>query len=322
MNSAASPNSIAVCASAHQVSMYGRALRMGVIGAALVSSAGSAHADPAGNASVDPLAAGAPSVDPSAPTDPSSAPIVSLHDPSNPNSVPNDQSRIPAAIGSDVRGDVPVLAFTHSAFGSRSGKVGAHGFGYGTGASSGSVGGGGLTVYGSPLNRLTLLATAERHADGTFAPHASLAYRVLGSIEDGWALAAMGTYKAEGFAEVEGEVELGALFSIMRDRWHFDLNAVAGGGFEASEELDAEAKLRLGYDVADWARLGVDGRARYRLRGDRELAGGRKADFIGGPQFTVSWSQFYGSALAGVSTVDISSKVGAAGWLTVGGMLP
>jgi hypothetical protein len=220
-----------------------------------------------------------------------------------------------------VRSDVPVLALTHSAFGSRSGKVGAHGFGYGTAASN-SVGGGGFTVYGSPLNRLTLLATAERHADGKFAPNASIAYRIVGSLEDGWALAAMGTYKAEGFAEVEGEVEFGALFSILRDRWHFDLNAVAGGGFEESEEFDAEAKLRVGYDVADWFRLGVDGRGRYRLRGVRDLAGGRKGDFIGGPQATATWSQFYASMLAGASTVDISSGVGAAGWLTVGGMLP
>jgi len=281
---------------------------------------------PASHAAEDPPAAVAPAADPAAPVAPSaaamSAPVVSLHDPSNPTSAPNDQSRPSSTVASDVRDDVPVVALTHSAFGSRPGKVGAHGFGYATGASSGSVGGGGVTVYGSPLNRLTLLVTGERFSDERFAPNASLAYRVLGSIEDGWALAAMGTYKAEGFAEIEGEVELGAMFSLMRDRWHLDFNAVAGGGFEESEEFDAEAKLRVGYDIVDWLRLGLDGRGRYRLRGARELVGGRKGDFIGGPQAIVSWSQFYGALLGGLSTVDIASSVGATGWLTVGGMLP
>jgi hypothetical protein len=303
---------------------YGRAARAGLVSAALVALAAPAYADPpAGAPAVDPPAAGASNTDPPAPPAAAvAAPVVSLNDPSNPTSVPNDQSRTASSTSSDVREDVPVIALTHSAFGSRSGKAGAHGFGYGTGASGGSTGGGGLTLYGSPINRLTLLATAERHADGKFAPTASLAYRLVGSLDDGWALAAMGTYKAEGFADVEGEVELGMLFSVLRHRWHFDVNAVAGGGFEESEEFDAEAKVRVGYDVADWFRLGLDARGRYRLRGDILLAGGRKSDFIGGPQAIATWSQFYAAILAGASTVDVSTNVGAAGWLTVGGMLP
>ena len=248
-------------------------------------------------------------------------PVVSIGDPAAHPHKPNDQTRTPTGLPSDVRSDVPVFALTHSAFGARAGKVGAHGFGYGTGASSGSIGGGGFTLYGSPLDRLPLLATAERFADKHFAPTLRLAYRLLGSLDDGWALAAMGTYKAEGFAEVEGEVELGALFSLLQNRWHFDFNAVAGGGLEEKEELDAEAKLRAGYDVTDWLRLGVDSRARYRLRGERLLAGGRKGDFIGGPQAIVSWSRFYAAVLAGASTVDIANNVGATGWLTVGGVL-
>lgn len=337
-------NSIAPQSCAFDPRTRRHGLRIGLTSAALLTLAAPAFADPpstgtppvapsAGSPATSPAAgtpaAPAPGADStSAPTlaaSTSGVPSASLNDPSAPAPVAttNDQPRPSTSTpASDVRDDVPVLALTHAAFGSRSGKWGAHGFGYGTGASSGSVGGGGLTLYGSPLNRLTLLLTGERHADGRFAPHASIAYRILGSVEDGWALAAMGTYKAEGFAEVEGEVELGAMFSLMRDRWHLDFNAVAGGGFEESEEADAEAKLRMGYDVADWFRLGLDSRARYRLRGDKLLAGGRKGDFIGGPQAIVSWSQFYGSVLAGVSTVDVSSNVGAAGWLTVGGMLP
>jgi hypothetical protein len=108
----------------------------------------------------------------------------------------------------------------------------------------------------------------------------------------------------------------------LRDRWHFDVNAVAGGGLEESEEFDAEAKLRVGYDVLDWLRLGLDSRGRYRLRGPVKLAGNRDGDFIGGPQVIASFSQFYGAILAGASTVGVSSGVGATGWATIGGMLP
>jgi len=319
-----SPTSIVRHGSEHGLHIFGRALRVGILGAAVIGVAAPAYADPPAAAPAsDPAPPAAPSTDPTPAAAPAiGAPVVSLHDPANPSAVPNEQSRTTPSAPTDVRDDVPVVALTHSAFGSRSGKIGAHGFGYGTGASSGSVGGGGLTVYGSPLNRLTLLATGERFSDGHAAPNLSLAYRIVGSLDDGWALAAMGTYKAEGFAEVEGEVELGALFSLFRDRWHLDFNAVAGGGLEESEELDAEAKLRFGYDVVDWLRLGLDSRGRYRLRGERELIGGRKGDFIGGPQAIVSWSQFYGSLLAGVSSVDITTGVGATGWLTVGGQLP
>jgi len=222
----------------------------------------------------------------------------------------------------DVRVDVPVMAFTHSAFGTRARKFGAHGFGSAQWAEGGSLGRGGLTAYGSPFDRLTLLATGERRLDGRYGPSASLAYRVLGSVEQGWSLAAMGTYKAEGFAQVEGEIELGALFSVARGGWHLDVNGVAGGGLEASEEFDSEMKLRAGYDATDWLTVGFDGRGRYRLRGPLLLAGGRNWYVIGGPQVTASWSRFYGSALVGPTTVGIGSGVGAVSWLTVGGVLP
>jgi hypothetical protein len=75
-----------------------------------------------------------------------------------------------------------------------SSKIGAQAFGFAQGAGGGTEGGGGLTIHGSPLNRLTLLATGQRYADGHFAPSASIAYRVLGSFDEGWGLAAMGTH--------------------------------------------------------------------------------------------------------------------------------
>jgi hypothetical protein len=254
------------------------------------------------------------------------APSQAVVSPPVQGSVPDQPTTQPfqgaASPTRDGRDDAPVVALTHSAFGTRANKIGAQAFGFGQSAAQGSEGGGGLMIHGSPLDRLTLLATGQRYLDGHFAPSASLAYRLVGSLDQSWALAAMGTYKAEGFAEIEGEVELGVLFSMLQNRWHFDANAVAGGGLEESEEFDAEAKLRAGYDVTDWLRVGADARGRYRLRGDKLLAGERKGDFIGGPQLIAGWSRFYGSALIGASTADVASGVGAAGWLAFGGVVP
>jgi len=119
------------------------------------------------------------------------AAAMTLGDPAATPAAPDEQTLSAPTAPSDVRTDVPVISFAHSAFGSRGGKIGAHGFGYGTAASSGGSGGGGLTLYGSPLSRLTLLGTAERRPNGEFAPSASLAVRILGSVEDGWALGAI-----------------------------------------------------------------------------------------------------------------------------------
>jgi hypothetical protein len=291
----------------------------------MIACAAAAHADGAA-----PQSAGAqrspndPAPDPAAPrTDPTATPAPSPDgSTATTDRPPNDQLKGADVPARDPRDDAPVIALTHSAFGTRAGKIGAQAFGYGQAASEGSGGGGGLMIHGSPIDRLTLLATGQRYVDGRFAPSVGVAYRVLGSLDQSWGLAAMGSYKAEGFAEIEGEVELGVLFSIIQQRWHFDVNAVAGGGLEESEEFDAEAKLRAGYDIADWLRVGLDARGRYRLKGDKLLAGGRKGDFIGGPQVVASWSHFYGAALVGASTVDVGTGAAAVGWLTFGGVLP
>jgi hypothetical protein len=290
---------------------------LGVTAAARADGDGST-ADPASAPPIEAISQSAPIGN-----EPAAAPAAPIaNQKSTTDTATGNQLQSDGAPASDARDDAPVIALTHSAFGTRANKIGAQMFGFGQTASGGSEGGGGLMIHGSPLDRLTLMATGQRYADGHFAPSASIAYRMLGSLDEAWSLAAMGTYKAEGFAEIEGEVELGVLFSILKSRWHFDVNAVAGGGFEESEELDAEAKVRAGYDVADWLRIGADARGRYRLRGDKLLAGARQGDVIGGPQIIARWSRFYGAALMGVSTVDVASGAGAVGWLSVGGTIP
>jgi hypothetical protein len=135
-----------------------------------------------------------------------------------------------------------------------------------------------------------------------------------------WALGVLGRYKAEGFAEVEGEVEAGLLLALESHRWHLDLNALAGRGVE-EEETDGELLLRGGFDASGMFRLGFEGRGRQRLAGDEALAGGRSWDVFGGPQVTASFDPLFASVLTGATTVGLASGVGWGSLLTIGGVM-
>ena len=224
---------------------------------------------------------------------------------------------------SDGKQQTPITAYTYSAFGSRVGNIGAAAFGeslsaLGNGSRGTSVGGG-LRVWGSPIDRLTLLLDGGRTAGGTSAPTAGAIFRIAGNLDDGWAFSLLGKYKNDGFAHIEGEIETGALFSFVRRGFHADVNAVYGGDFDG-QEMDGEARARLGYDLATWVRVGIDAQARYRIGGAKTLVGGRKADFVGGPQLVFGYKNFFMSLTAGPSTVDVTAGVGWALLLMGGGM--
>lgn len=220
----------------------------------------------------------------------------------------------------DVKVEVPFVAYTQSAFGAHERTVGAQGYGEAHGDPAQHGFGGGFVVYGSPVDRLTLIGTTERGLFHEWAPTGTVAFRIAGSVEQGWGLAALARYKMEGFDEAGGEIETGVMFSLSRSRAHLDVNAIGGTGTEEAEggEMDVEARVRAGYDVLPWMRLGLDGQARYRVHGDKALAGGRSGDFVGGPQAMIAFGRFYGAATAGPSTVDVASGIGWTGMLTLG----
>jgi len=224
---------------------------------------------------------------------------------------------------SDARNQTPRLAFTDPGFGLSAASIGVAGFATARGAADRSAqqpqATGGFELFGSPLQRLTLVGIAERVFDGPWRPTATALVRVLGGREQGWALGALARYKADGFAEIEGEIELGAMLALARGGWHLDINAIVGTGLEESE-ADAEGKLRFGFDLSEWMRVGLDGQLRYRLTGERLLAGGRSWDAIVGPQLLGAYKNLYGALTAGPSTVDIVSKVGWSTILTAGGV--
>jgi hypothetical protein len=214
----------------------------------------------------------------------------------------------------------PQGAYAVSAFGTPSANIGvgaASGVQTGTGTGRGSEFQGGMTIFGAPIDRLTLFGTGERRFDGTYAPSAGIIVRLFGSRVEGWALSIGGKYKADGFADVGGETELGFFGSYARNGWHADANAVVGAGFE-EKESDGEARFRLGYEVAPSVRVGIDGQARYRLAGSRTLAGGRRWDAVGGPQVGVSFGPVYSTVTVGPSSVDVASGIGWTATASVG----
>lgn len=229
----------------------------------------------------------------------------------------------PGAIERSAATEVTRVAYTHTAFGASAMTIGGAGFGEATGPFKGTERphfGGGVRVWGSPIDRLTLLADGERReTTDEFAPSASVQVRILGSRPEGWALSGLVRYKAEGFAELGGEAEFALLGSYARHHVHFDGNAIVGTAFE-EEERDVEGLARAGYDVLPFLRIGGEGRIRYRIAGDITLPGGRTWDGIVGPQVLGHYNAFFAALTGGPSNVGIVDKVGWAAIATVGGV--
>jgi len=238
----------------------------------------------------------------------------------------------PARADRDVKTEVPILTYTYQATGVSAGALGAEAYGLGMTAAGGvgdrganrGIAGAGLTLWGSPFDRLTLVGDAARDVNGNFAPSAAAIVRILGRAEDGPSLGVIGRFKVEGFGvgpndEMESEIEGGLLFSYAKSHWHLDVNAITGFGTGDDGEIDTEGRLRIGRDIGEHLRLGVDGQARYRLSGDAPLVGGRSGDFAGGPQVLFGSGHFFGAFTAGPTTTNVFSGLGWTAVATIGG---
>lgn len=245
-----------------------------------------------------------------------------------PSDAESDIERAPA-VKPDAKGDIPIVAYAYSADGAPAKTVGAYGYGVGLAAKGqDNALGGGVTVWGSPIDRLTLIGDAPSDLDGRFTPSVALVGRILGGRREGYTLGALAKWKAEGFGvgphgdEVESEIEGGALFSVRNSGFHLHANGLFGGGTGPAGEMDAEARLRLGYDVHRLVWLGVDGQTRVRVAGPKTLPNGRIWDFTAGPQVLVGKSHFFGSFTAGPTTMGlVTDAVGFSAMLSVGGAM-
>jgi hypothetical protein len=230
----------------------------------------------------------------------------------------------PPAEARDAKGEVPITAFTYSAYGAPARTIGAQGYGLGlAGPGQRATAGGGIMAWGSPIDRLTLVVDAPRNVYllDHFAPSAAAIVRILGKPGDGFSLGAIGKYKVEGFGtdkngDTESEIESGLLFSYVKSGFHADLNTLTGFGMTEEGEIDTEGRLRLGYDVTSLLRVGVDGQGRYRLAGSKRLLNGALWDFAGGPQVMIGTSHFFGALTGGPTTMGLT-KSSVVGWTLV-----
>lgn len=215
----------------------------------------------------------------------------------------------------DIRREIPLLSYTTSAFGAPRLTMGGLGYGglLGASGSAGVRSGGGGRIWASPIDRLTLLVEVAKSLDDKKAaanPSLSAMVRLFGGTKQGYAVGAGMTYQTEGFAELGGELEGSLLFSLARGRFHADTNVTFGGAVEEETEADGEVKLRVGYDVTSWCRLGLDGRFRYRLAGATSLPGDRLGDALGGPEVLFSYEHFFFAVQGGPSTVGVARGLG------------
>jgi hypothetical protein len=231
----------------------------------------------------------------------------------------------------DVKTEVPITAFAYSATGAPAKTLGAYGYGLGlAGSGQRFSAGGGVTAWGSPIDRLTLVADALRdvYLLDHFAPSFAAVVRLLGRADDGFSLGALAKYKVEGFGtdangDLESEIEGGLLLSYVHRQLHVDVNTITGVGLTEDGEIDTEARLRLGYDVGPLVRVGVDGQGRWRLAGTKNPPGNRTWDFGGGPQVVVGGKSFFGSLTTGPTTMGLTTPdiVGWTVMASVGGAL-
>jgi hypothetical protein len=223
----------------------------------------------------------------------------------------------------DARDAAPLVGTTVSAFGAPAWSAGAAGYAGVLGLSRATPGtqavepGGGARLWASPVDRLTVLVELDRRYYADFGPAVTGMVRIAGDRRRGWAVGAGLTYRADSFAELGGELEGAMHLSFARAGFHSDVNVVAGGGLEESE-ADGEVKLRLGYDVTSWMRVGADGRFRHRLSGTRTLPGGRTDDVMGGPEVLFGYRNLFMALAGGPSTVGVASGYGWTGTGTFG----
>jgi hypothetical protein len=171
------------------------------------------------------------------------------------------------------------------------------------GSSSKTDAAGGLRIWGSFLDRLTVQGDVVNRDSGRFRPSLAVVGRILGDRRRGWGLALLSRYRTEGLTTFEGEIEAGLLGSFAQQRLHLDLGLVAGAGLE-EEETDAEAQLRFGYNFWDALRVGFEGRVRRELgEEERESAvaseHGGEWDAFAGAQATLAWDHFFGLVTCG-----------------------
>jgi hypothetical protein len=229
---------------------------------------------------------------------------------------------VPPAAKFDGAIQFPRYAFVESPWGgSQKPALFAALSGMGTAASNGvsSTTTGGFRLGGT-WNRFTVHGLIARDIEQKWSPTLAAHVRLLGSLEQGYALGVLAQYKTDGFSEAGGEAEFGLTGGFKRGGFVTEINTVIGTGVEEKEagEVDGEGKLRLGYMPVPVVFLGAEGQIRKRFAGDRLLPGNKTFDYAVGPQVRASLFGLIGSLTVGTTTMGTGEAV-PFGFLTIGG---
>lgn len=158
----------------------------------------------------------------------------------------------------------------------------------------------GDSVSPSAMARLQLLSQAKQGIDGAVAL----------------------AYKAEGFNEPEGEIELVVAVGGSIDQWRMLANLAYGQDAEASER-DGELRTALLRTFATRYTLGLDARGRFDLGSERRklLAKNEpRFDLDAGPAFMVALGPLQLGAHAGLSAFDRVGAPARAGFFALAGL--
>lgn len=229
----------------------------------------------------------------------------------------SSDARAPAA--RDSRDEAPRHAFVESPFNLARGTVFAAGTAQVVPTQDKTLTSGGVRVGVSPLDRVSAHVLLGRNAADRWSPSGTLHIRFLGSLESGFALGALASYKAEGFSELGGEAEVGLTAGLRTTHFYLDVNALGGRGLEEEEagETDGELKARAGYTASSTLRIGVEGQVRKRFAGPRLAPNGRQWDTYAGPQLVAGVGPVVLAATGGMTNATPDGKSGAFALVTV-----
>jgi len=239
--------------------------------------------------------------------------------------IPAEASAPAAVVASrSLAANTPVVGYTYHASGARNRMLGVQAYGgtFTDSTAPASLTGGGL-VWGSPFERLTLLAEGQRTLTGDFKPAAGAIIHVA-TIQT-FSIGVLGRLKLQGFAaapgaEVESEAELGALLSLASGAWFAHWNGIMGKGLDGEGETDVESRLRLGRQFGSWVQFGIDTQLRKRLIAPKASSNGPSFDFAAGLEVAVGDSALYAVLTTGPSSIGREDAgLGWASLASVGG---
>ena len=173
-------------------------------------------------------------------------------------------------------------------------------------------------VYGPLALRLGVASGSASR----LAPSVGARVQLLDQRSYGISLAASVFYKAEGFTELEGEIE--NMLSVARrfDAWLVVLSAAYGQDPEGHER-DAELTLGCLLQLSPMAHLGVDARGRLGVGPRRETARAQLeplSDFQAGPLLSLALGPLAVTAQAGVSALRNADQATRTGLVVAAGV--